>query len=201
MTTILRIDGSAKTEGSVTRDLTDQLIARLLESNPDARVVTRDLLAGIPLLDNTATTAIGAAEGDRTDAQVQSLELSDDLIEEFIAADIVVLGSPMYNFSIPAAVKAYIDQITRAGRTFKYGEQGPVGLVPDRPTYIVSATGGTPVAGELDFATPYLRQILGFIGIADVSIIAADMLMIDAEAALSRAHQQMDAALALRIPA
>lgn len=195
MTTILRIDGSAKTEGSVTRDLTDQLISRLVAADSDARVVTRDLLAGIPLLDNVATTAIGTAQEERSDAQAQSLKFSDELIDELLSADIVVLGSPIYNFSVPAAVKAYIDQILRAGRTFKYGEHGPEGLVADRPTYIVVASGGTPVNGEPDFATPYLRHILGFIGITDIRVIAADMLMIDADAAFARATQQMDSAV------
>jgi len=135
MTTILRIDGSARTEGSVTRDLTDRLVARLVESNPGSRVVTRDLLGGISLLDNAATVGTALPAEDRTAAQVEALAESDALVAEFLEADFVVLGSPIYNFSVPAAVKAYFDLIARAGLTFKYTEEGPVGLVPDRPTY------------------------------------------------------------------
>ena len=195
MTTILRIDGSARTEGSVTRDLTGRLVSRLGESNPDARVVTRDLLDGIPLLDNAATVGTALPAEDRTSAQVEALVESDALVAEFLEADFVVLGSPIYNFSVPAAVKAYFDQIARAGLTFKYTEGMPVGLVPDRPTYVVVASGGVGIGSDYDFATPYVRQFLGFLGIGNVHIVGADMLNFDAEAALARAGDQIDAAL------
>lgn len=195
MTTILRIDGSARTEGSVTRDLTDQVVSRLVESNPGARVVTRDLLGGISLLDNAATTGTALPAEDRTPAQVEALLESDGLVAELKEADFVVLGSPIYNFSVPAAVKAYFDQIARAGLTFNYTDQGVVGLVVDRPTYVVVASGGVQVGSDYDLATPYVRHFLGFLGIGNVHIIGADMLNFDAEAALQRAGEQLDAAL------
>lgn len=197
MTTILRINGSARSEGSVTRELTDQLVERLLSANPGAQVVTRDL-EGTPLLDDVAAGAIAIAEADRTPAQIQALAASDELVGEFLEADFVVLGSPMYNFSIPAAVKAYIDQIVRAGLTFQYTDDGPIGLAADRPTYVVVASGGTAIGSEADFATGYLRHLLRFVGITDVHVIGADMLMFDADAALARAREQLDAAVPVR---
>jgi len=195
MTTILRIDGSARTEGSVTRDLTDRLVARLVESNPGSRVVTRDLLGGISLLDNAATVGTALPAEDRTAAQVEALAESDALVAEFLEADFVVLGSPIYNFSVPAAVKAYFDLIARAGLTFKYTEEGPVGLVPDRPTYLVVASGGVGIGTDYDLATPYIRHFLGFLGVGNIRIVGADMLNFGAEAALERATGQLEAAL------
>jgi len=197
MTTILRINGSARNEGSITRQLTDQLVERLLSANPGANLVTRDL-GGTPLYDDIVASALGTEEADRTPAQLKAFAVSDELVREFIAADFVVLASPIYNFSVPAAVKAYIDQIVRAGLTFQYTDEGLVGLVPDRPTYLVMASGGTAVGSEGDFASGYLRYLLGFLGVTNVHVIGADMLTIDPDAAMARAGKQLDAAVPVR---
>lgn len=106
---------------------------------------------------------------------------SDELVAELLAADEVVLVAPVYNFGIPAALKAWVDQVLRAGRTFRFGEHGPVGLVPARRAWIVTASGSTRVGSELDFNTPYLRAVLGFIGVPDVRVIAADAHQVDHE--------------------
>ncbi len=194
MTTILQLNGSARTDGSVTRDLTNELVQRLVQENPGADVVTRDL-RNVPILDELTVGAIGTDPTDRSEAQNDSLSLSDDIVSEFKAADIIVLAAPMYNFTVPGAVKAYIDLLARAGHTFHYTDQGPAGLVTDRPVYVVLSSGGVPIGSEADFATPYLRHFFSFIGITDVRIVAADMLMFDNEAAYARARTQIDAAV------
>lgn len=193
--TILRIDSSARKTDSVTRGLADEVMARLQAANPQAEVRTRDLLDGVPLLNEVSTSALGLPSEAQSPEQLAALATSDALIEEFLAADFLVIGAPIYNFSIPAALKAYIDLVTRAGRTFHYTDTGPAGLVADRPTYIVSASGGVEFGSDYDFATGYLRHILGFLGITDVTLIGADALMMDEAAAMARAETQLVSAL------
>ena len=108
---------------------------------------------------------------------------------ELKAADVVVIGMPVYNFGIPAALKAWVDLIARARVTFRYAESGPEGLLTGKRAIVVAASGGTPVDSEIDFATPYLRHALGFVGITDVEVVAADRLMLDPEASLERADR------------
>ncbi|MEM1233298.1 MAG: NAD(P)H-dependent oxidoreductase [Pseudomonadota bacterium] len=182
--TILRVDGSARKAGSITRDLTDKVVARL---NAD-RVITRDLADGVPLLDDAWLAANWTAAEERNDAQKAALAQSDAMIEELKAADTIVIGAPIYNFGVPAAVKAWIDQVARAGLTFQYTDTGPKGLLSDKRAIIVAASGGTKVGSEIDFATGYLKFALGFIGIENTEIIAADQMALDAEASLAAAN-------------
>jgi FMN-dependent NADH-azoreductase len=125
---------------------------------------------------------------DRTDVQRETLALSDSLITEIKQADTIVIGSPVYNFSVPAVLKAWIDQIARVGVTFKYTPDGPVGLLSGKRAIIVIASGGTPVGSNIDYASGYLKHIMGFIGITDVTIIAADALGNDANAKIAAAN-------------
>lgn len=181
--TILRIDASARKKGSITRDLTDKVVAKL-----DAEsVITRDLLNGVALLDETWLSANWTAAEERTEAQKKVLAGSDTLIAELQAADTIVIGTPIYNFGVPAALKAWIDQVARAGLTFKYTDQGPKGLLEGKRAIIVTASGGTKVGSEIDFATGYLKFALGFIGINDVQVVAADQMALDADASLAAA--------------
>ncbi|MEL6913804.1 MAG: NAD(P)H-dependent oxidoreductase [Pseudomonadota bacterium] len=185
--TILRIDASARKEGSVTRALSDKVIARL-----DAgRVITRDLSDGIALLDEGWLAANWTAPDERSEAQTAALAGSDALIEELREADTLVIGAPIYNFGIPAALKAWVDQVARAGVTFKYTDTGPVGLLEGKRAIIVTASGGTKVGSEIDFATGYLTFALGFIGIEDVQIVAADQMALDANASLKAADEEV----------
>ena len=172
MTNVLRIDASMRRDGSVTRDLTDKVIAQLDGTN----VVTRDLVEGIDLIDPDWIGANFTDPADRTDAQQAALAKSDALVAELKAADVVVIGAPIYNFSVPAALKAWIDQICRARETFRYTENGPVGLLDGKRAIVLVASGGVPVDSPVDFMTPYLRHALGFVGIKDVTVIAADRL-------------------------
>jgi len=119
-------------------------------------------------------TANFAEQSSRTNEQKTRLTLSDELINEITWADILIIASPIYNFSVPSALKSWIDQICRAGLTFNYTETGPVGLLRDKRAVLTITSGGVPVDSSVDFATPYLRQVLNFIGIEDIQTVGAD---------------------------
>jgi FMN-dependent NADH-azoreductase len=193
MTNILRIDASARNSGSTTRQLADQLVTQLIAQGYGADVVRRDLAITPPaLLTETWVGANFTDEAERSDEQRAALAHSDELIAELEAADTIVIGVPVYNFAIPAALKAWVDLIARARRTFRYTETGPEGLLKGKKAYLVVASGGVPVGSDYDFATGYLRHVLGFVGITDVTIIAADQQMMDGEA-ITRATASIDA--------
>ncbi|WP_168453727.1 FMN-dependent NADH-azoreductase [Sphingopyxis microcysteis] len=183
MSHILRIDASARHSGSTTRQLADQLVARLVEQGYGSAVTRRDLALTPPALLTEAWVGANFTEdADRSDDQRAVLASSDELIAELEAADTIVIGVPVYNFAVPAALKAWIDQIARARRTFRYTETGPEGLLKGKKAYLVVASGGVPVGSDYDFATGYLRHVLGFVGITDVTIIEAGQQMMDSEA-------------------
>lgn len=185
--TILHIDSSARDTGSVTRDLSARIVARL-----DGTVIRRDLAEALPLIDAAWVTANTTPPADRSEDQQATLALSDRLIEELRAADTIVIGLPVYNFGMPAALKAWVDLVCRAGVTFRYSAEGPVGLLEGKRAIVVAASGGTPVGSEMDFATTHLRHVLGFIGIKDVTMVAADRMALDADAAVSQAHAEIE---------
>jgi FMN-dependent NADH-azoreductase len=185
--TILHLDASARTQGSTTRQLTAQIVEKF-----DGRVIRRDLATAIPQIDETWVAANFTPADKRTDAQKTALALSHSLIAEVRAADVLVIGVPVYNFGVPAALKAWVDQIARAGVTFRYTETGPEGLLKGKRAVLAVASGGTSVGSDIDFASGYMRHVLGFIGITDVEIVAADALMVDADAALSKAGKAID---------
>jgi FMN-dependent NADH-azoreductase len=179
---ILRIDSSARRRHSLTRRLGAEVIRRLLREHPGATVITRELAEPIELIDAQWIQASQTEPGQRTAGQRHVLATSDRLLQELDAADAVVLTAPVYNFSIPAALKAWIDMVCRAQLSFRYTENGPVGLLRDRPVYLVLASGGTELGGPADFASGYLRHIFGFIGIHDVRMVQAGRTAIDAQA-------------------
>ena len=183
--TLLRIDTSARRTGSVSRDLTDAIAARL---NPETTLV-RDLAEALPQIDETWVGANFTPVDQRNDAQREKLALSDTLIEELRAADTIIIGVPVYNFGVPTALKAWIDLIARAGETFRYTETGPQGLLEDKKVYIAMASGGVPVGSPMDYATTYLKQVLNFVGLTDIEIIAADGMATDAENKLKAANE------------
>jgi|TARA_R110001606_G_scaffold120490_1_gene252195 FMN-dependent NADH-azoreductase len=187
---ILRVDASARKAGSSSRALTDALIARLA---PD-EIVTRDLTEVLPFVTEDWVGANFTDESERTDAQKAELALSDSLVDELVAADTLVIGTPIYNFAVPAALKAWIDLIARARKTFHYTANGPEGLLKDKKAYVLIASGGTEVGSDIDFASGYLRHILAFVGITDVTVIAADQQMMRGEAALDQALQKVTSA-------
>jgi len=186
---ILRIDASARKAGSSSRALTDALIEKLSPGN----IVSRDLSEALPFVTENWVHANFTDEAERTAEQKAELALSDALVEEIFAADILVIGTPIYNFAVPAALKAWIDLIARARKTFHYTATGPEGLLSGKKAYLLIVSGGTEVGSDIDFASGYLKHILGFIGISDVTIIAADQQMMKGEAAVSQALQKISA--------
>jgi FMN-dependent NADH-azoreductase len=179
-THVLRIDSSAQSETSVTRQLADLFIQRLAKRQP-VDVVSRDVAQGLPFIDG-GWIAANFTDPTARDADKQAaLALSDVLVREVRAADVLVIGVPIYNFGVPATLKAWIDMIARARVTFRYTEHGPEGLLTGKKAYLLVASGGTPVGSAIDFATPWLKHVLAFVGITDVEVIAAECLMIQGE--------------------
>jgi FMN-dependent NADH-azoreductase len=197
--TVLKVDSSARREGSVTRRLADRAIAELGEGGTEVTTIIRDVAAGLPVVDEAWVAANFTDPAERSADQKARLALSDTLVAEVKAADVLLIGVPIYNFGIPAALKAWVDLIARARETFRYTETGPEGLLTDKRAILVLASGGTAVGSEIDFATGYLKHILSFIGITDVTVIAADRLMFDAEESLAGAERGVsEAATRLR---
>ena len=192
MTKILRIDSSARHDGSASRELATRLIERL---GPDTDVKVRDLAAGVPLLSESTLTAMWTPEADRTADQQEQLSVADTFIAELMDADSIVIGLPIYNFGPPAAMKAWADLVARAGTTFRYTETGPEGLVANKPVYVTVASGGVPIGSPMDLSSTWLTTFLGFIGLTDVTVIAADQLNVDPEVALANARERVDHAV------
>ncbi len=186
LSTILTLLSSTSGDSSVSNMLVDECVRRLSST---ARVIVRDLSQPIPLLTESSTSQLGIPAEERTGSAVEDLAFADQLIAELLACDTLVIGAPIYNFSVPANLKAWADLVAQQDVTFSYDEpEGLSGLVPNRPTYLVVASGGTHVEGPEDLGTPWLRQFLGFLGISDVTVIAANDLAIDEEAGLAEAR-------------
>lgn len=191
MTTILRIDSSARRDDSVSRQLASRLIDRI---PGDVTIAERDLASGVPLLSESTLAAMWTPADQRTTEQTAELAVADEYIAELMDADAVVIGLPIYNFGPPAAMKAWADLVARAGTTFQYTETGPKGLVADKPVYLVVASGGVPVGSPMDLASTWLTTFLGFLGLTNVTIIAAEQLNVDPERALAAAQDKVDTA-------
>lgn len=188
MTHILHIDSSARTTGSVTRDLTAKIATQL-----GGKTTHRDLAQALPQTTDSWLAANWTPATDRNPEQDELLAQSDALIQEIKDADTLVIGTPMYNFNIPASLKAWIDLICRAGLTFEYTEQGPNGLMTGKRAIIVIATGGVPIGSPMDHVSDYMRTVMGFIGITNVTFISATGTASDSEMALKAANTQIEA--------
>ena len=198
MTRILRIDSSARpiSGGSRSRELADSIVAKLLAKYPGAELVTRDLVATpLPHISNETITGFYTPPEQLTADLNNALALSNTLISELRSADAVVISAPIYNFSIPSALKAWIDQITRINETFAYEDGQFSGLLPDRPVYVAYAYGaggygtGRPLE-SYDFMRPYLTLLLRFIGLTSITSFAVEATTADAasvDAAMSGA--------------
>ena len=184
---VLEVAASGRNEGSVSRMLSADLIAALEERHGRIELTRRDLNKGLRFVDEAWINANFTAAEERSADQRAVLAESDALVAELKAADVLVIGAPIYNFGVPAALKAWIDMVARARLTFRYTEDGPRGLLEGKKAYLVVASGGVPVGSAVDFATPYLRHALAFIGIDDVEVIAAEQLN-------SKAEESVDAA-------
>lgn len=198
---ILEVSGSGRRTDSITRQLSAELIAKLRQQFGDAGIQRRDLSDGISLVNEEWIAANFTAAEERSSEQHLVLQKSDELVAEVKNADVIVIGSPMYNFGIPAALKAWVDMIARARVTFRYTENGPEGLLTGKKAYLVIASGGVAVDSEADFATPYLRHALRFLGITDISVIAAEQLNMAADQGISNARLQITAATTANLEA
>ena len=192
ITHILRLDASANPGESGSRALGEELLMRVEAQYPESAPRYRDLNLGAQFIDADWIDANLSATDARDETARQRLGASDELIAELQWADHIVLTTPMYNFSVPATLKAWIDQVCRAGITFRYTSDGPVGLLAGKRADIVITTGGVPVNSPVDFASGYLRQVMAFIGIDEVDIIAADGMNQNGEQSVARALQQIE---------
>ena len=197
---ILQINASARRDGANSTRLANQITARLQAANPGATLTLRDLaVTPHPLLDEAALGALFTPAPSRSEEQAARVALDDALIAEIQAHDTVVLGVPMYNFGVPVQLKSWIDAIARAGVTFRYTATGPEGLLTGKTVYVALARGGLYRDTPNDSQVPYLKSVLGFLGLTDVRFIYAEGLAMGPEAAaqgFAQAEADLNAALA-----
>ena len=202
---ILQINASALTQGSQSTRLADAIVARIVAlqaaaGDKTASLTVRDLAkTPHPALDEAALQALGAAPEQRTPEQAARVALDDRLIAEVQAADALVLGVPMYNFGVPAQLKKWFDAFALAHVTFRYTETGPEGLLTGKKVYVALTRGGVHRDTAADTQVPFLKTILGFLGMTDVTFFYAEGLALGAEAAEQAqraAHREIETALA-----
>ena len=187
---ILHLDSSARQEESVSRQLAKQLVHKIKKS--EDQVIYRDISGNIPFVAGIKGAGFIIPEEERTEQDKQLFQFSDELVDEFLAADTIVISSPIYNFGPPAAAKAWFDLVARAGRTFKYEATGPVGLVEgNKQVYLVITSGGVPAESPVDFCTPWFKQALTFLGIKNIEVIDASQLNIS-DANLVKAKEKIN---------
>ena len=193
---ILQINSSARSAGANSTRLADAVTTRLKAANPGAVVELRDLAAHPhPVLDEAALGALFTPAEQRSPEQAARVALDDALIAQLQSADAIVIGVPMYNFGVPVQLKTWIDAIARAGVTFRYTENGPEGLVKGKKVYVALARGGVYRDTPADSQVPYLKGVLGFLGMTDVEFIYAEGLAMGPEAA-DKAFAEAEAAIA-----
>ena len=177
MTTLLQLNSSIFSSGGHSSQLANEFVATFRANNPDAQVSSRELAnEPLPHLDAQRVSAFFTAPDARTPEQQVYVDESDALIIEIKQSEVIVIGLPMYNFGIPSTLKAYFDQIARAGVTFRYTENGPEGLLSGKKVYIFATRGGMYAGTDLDSQTTYVLDFLGFIGITDVEFVYAEGL-------------------------
>ena len=196
---ILQINSSARRDASHSTRLANRIVRRLRDADPEATLTVRDLgLDPHPVLDEATLGALFTPASQRSPEQNARVALDDALIAELQAADTVVMGVPMYNFGVPAALKNWIDAIARAGVTFRYSEKGPEGLLTGKKVYVALTRGGKYRNTPADTQVPYLKTVFGFLGLTDVAFVYAEGLNMGADAeqmAINSAYQQIEEAL------
>ncbi|AUN94040.1 FMN-dependent NADH-azoreductase [Pseudazoarcus pumilus] len=197
---LLQVNTSARSAGANSTRLAERIVERLRERHPNATLNVRDLATEPhPVLDEAALQALFTPEGERTPEQAARVALDDALIAQVQAADVIVLGVPMYNFTISSQLKNWVDAIARARVTFRYTENGPEGLLTGKTVYAALARGGKYRDTDADTQVPYLKMVLGFLGMTDVRFVYAEGLAMGEDAveqAFTEAERQLEAALA-----
>ncbi len=197
--TILRIDASMRRQKSVSRMLADEMVAALGARKPGTSIINRDLAAGIGIVNAAWIEAERTSEENRTPDQRALLAQSDALVAELHAADDIVIATPIYNFSVPAALKAWIDLICRDKITFSYENDVPRGLLSNKQATVIITSGGAVSGNEIDYATGYIRHILEFIGVRDVTIIDVTGLSKNRQGVIADARTAINTASAKRL--
>jgi len=175
MSRVLIIESSARQQDSFSRQLTQTFISQWQTAHPNDHITVRDLAVNpVPHLDINLLGGWMKPAEQRNDIEQASLERSNQLTDELLAADVLVMAAPMYNFAIPSTLKAWLDHVLRAGVTFKYTDTGPQGLLSGKRAYVLTARGGIYAGSTADHQEPYLRQVMAFIGIHDVTFIHAE---------------------------
>lgn len=200
---LLHIDSSILGDNSVSRQLSAALVEAVAQKHPDLSVTHRDLATQpVAHLSGEILGAAFISESDWNPTQRAERALTDSLINEFLAADVVVIAAPMYNFSIPSQLKSWIDRIAAAGRTFKYTDAGPVGLAGGKKVLIASSRGGvysTDQGRAMDFQEDYLRTVMGFVGITDIEIVRAEAVNMGEDKRATAIHAAREAIAALKL--
>ena len=175
---LLHIDSSALGANSVSRELTRSVVTQWVATHPNTQVEYLDLAVDTPNHLTAAALGFSAPAAGLNEVQQRENEVSERLVSQFLAADVVVIGAPMYNFSVPSQLKAWIDRVAQAGRTFKYTEQGPQGLAGGKTVIVASSRGGVystnPALAGLDHQESYLRAVFGFFGVTDLRFVRAE---------------------------
>jgi FMN-dependent NADH-azoreductase len=201
---ILQINSSSRREASHSTRLANRIVERLRDTYRESRSTVRDLSRNPhPNLDEAALAALFTPAGQRTPAQAARVALDDALIAEIQAADVVVLGVPMYNFGVPSQLKNWIDAISRAGVTFHYTANGPEGLLEGKTVYVALTRGGKYRNTPADTMVPYLGTVLSFLGMTDMHFVYAEGLAMGAaaeETAIASAYEQIEDAVAAFVP-
>jgi len=191
MKTLLHVKSSLFGDQGQSAQLAGSFISRWSEQNPEGTVIERDLAADpVPHLDGFRMGALNTPEADRTPEQQAVVALADQLLAEVKSADVIVIGLPMYNFSVPSQLKSWFDHLARAGVTFQYTETGVEGLIEDRPVYLISTRGGVYGDEGSNMQISYVKQLLSFMGLNNQQLVVAEGLALDdqREAALEKAR-------------
>ncbi|WP_114822435.1 FMN-dependent NADH-azoreductase [Chryseobacterium sp. KLBC 52] len=182
MKRVLHITSSPRRESSVSKKLGNAVVEKITDKYPDRILKKRDLTNPLfPHLEEAHINAFFTPAENRTSEQLETIKLSDTVINELQEADIIIIEAPLYNFSITSTLKSWLDHIARAGKTFSYSENGPEGLVKNKKVYLAFSSGGVYSEGErqaYDFVVPYLKQTLGFMGMTDISVVRAEGLSV-----------------------
>jgi FMN-dependent NADH-azoreductase len=204
MKTLLQINTSLFADGGQSTQLANRFVAGWRAANPGAKVISRDIgREPVPHLTAERFGAFLASAEARTAEQRAVAQFSDTLIDELRRAEVIVIGLPMYNFGVPSSLKAYFDHIARAGETFRYTAQGPLGLLTGKRAYVFATRGGAYAGTPLDTQTSYVRDFLRFLGIDDVEFVYAEGLNLGTEqkqTALTGAHAVIDRLTAIPEP-
>ncbi len=186
MSKVLLVTSSPRGDASHSRSIARSLVDKLTSGDPKSTVVVRDLFREpLPHIGEDLVSALGAPPESRTPAQSAAIALSDRLVAELFAADVIVIASAMINFGISSTLKSYIDHIARAGATFRYTATGPEGLLKGKKVYIVRASGGVYTEGPMksfNFQEPYLKAVLGFLGVTDIEVVHIEGIAFGPEA-------------------